>query len=136
MISAVAGLIYNHEDQLLMTYRAHDPAKGELDLPGGFVDLGEDAAMAMKREIMEELNLEVIQMDYYSSFPNEYMYGGLTYQTLDIIFTCRVATFETIKPADDVSGFVFIDPMKIPLERVGLSSIRNIIRGLQTNLQI
>jgi NAD+ diphosphatase len=133
MVAAVAGLIYNNEGQLLLVYRAHEPAKGELDLPGGFVDLGEDADIALKREIMEELNLEVVQMDYYASFPNEYPYGGHNYLTLDLVFYCKVNGFDTIKSADDVGGYIFMDPKQIPLDGVGLSSIRNIIRSLRSS---
>jgi NAD+ diphosphatase len=131
MVAAVAGLLYNDEGKLLLTYRANDPAKGELDLPGGFVDLGEDASEALKREIREELNLDIIQMEYYSSFPNEYLYGGMTYLSLDLVFNCKVSTFDCIHPADDVSGYTFIDPFKIQVDSIGLSSIKNIIRSLQ-----
>lgn len=131
MIAAVAALIYNDKGELLMTYRANDPAKGKLDLPGGFVDFGEDAASALKREIKEELDLEIVSSQYYASFPNEYLYGGMTYFTLDIIFKCEVASQESIKPADDVCGYTFLDPKGIPIERIGLQSIRNIIQRLK-----
>jgi NAD+ diphosphatase len=91
--ASVAGLIYNENGMLLMTYRSQEPAKGKLDLPGGFVDYGEDAMGALKREIKEELNLEVAEMDYYTSLPNEYLYGGLIYRTLDLFFTCKVNSY-------------------------------------------
>jgi len=131
MVAAVAALIYDDQNRLLLTYRANEPGKGELDLPGGFVDCGEDATLALQREIKEELNLDILQVDYYSSFPNEYLYGGFIYLTLDLVFNCKVASFDPIKPADDVSGFTFMDPQLIPVDEIGLSSIRNIIRSLQ-----
>ena len=133
MVAAVAGLIYDKDGRLLLTYRAHEPARGQLDLPGGFVDLGENAAAALKREIREELNLGIMQMDYYSSFPNEYLYGGLTYFTLDLVFTCRISSFDSIKPADDVSGYTFMEVLNIPVEEIGLPSIRKIIQSLQNS---
>ena len=130
MVAAVAGLIYDQQGKLLMTYRAHDPAKGKLDLPGGFVDQGEDAIIALRREIMEELNLVLSHTSYYATFPNEYLYGGITYYTLDIVFNCQVQSFEGIKPADDVSGYTFIDPFTISPDKIGLSSVRNIMNSL------
>ena len=48
MVAAVAALIYDNQGRLLLTYRANEPAKGELDLPGGFVDRGEDAASPIR----------------------------------------------------------------------------------------
>jgi NAD+ diphosphatase len=129
--AAVAGLIYDKESRLLMTYRSHDPAKGKLDLPGGFVDRDEDAFTALKREIREELNLEVMDMEYYASFPNEYLYGGLIYQTLDLVFTCKVNSLVSIKEADDVCGYTFMELPGIPIEEIGLQSVKNIIELLK-----
>ena len=36
--AAVAAFIMNERDELLVTIRAKEPAKGSCDLPGGFVD--------------------------------------------------------------------------------------------------
>ena len=131
MSAAVAALIYDTGGKLLLTYRAHEPGKGKLDLPGGFVDSGEDANTALIREIMEELNLEVTDSKYSSSYPNEYIYGGIIYFTLDLVFVCQVASFEAISPADDVNGFIFMEPKSINLEDIGLHSVKSIIRSLQ-----
>ena len=37
--SATVALILNEKDELLVCHRAKEPAKGTLDLPGGFIDL-------------------------------------------------------------------------------------------------
>ncbi|NVO18388.1 MAG: NUDIX domain-containing protein [Bacteroidetes bacterium] len=131
LVAAVAGLIYDDDGNLLLTYRANEPAKGELDLPGGFIDMGEDATEALFREIKEELNLDVISSEYYHSFPNEYIYGGITYFTLDLVFRCKVISFENIKAADDVAGYVFMPQQDINPDDIGLSSIKDIIISLQ-----
>jgi ADP-ribose pyrophosphatase YjhB (NUDIX family) len=52
-------LILQRESKVLMIRRKNDPFKGQLALPGGFVNEGETAEDAMRREAMEETSLQV-----------------------------------------------------------------------------
>lgn len=51
--AAVAAFITNSAGELLLTRRRSDPAKGTLDLPGGFCDMEESAEQAVMREVAE-----------------------------------------------------------------------------------
>lgn len=128
MGGAVAAIIRNDKNEILFTIRKHEPAAGKLDLPGGFVDLGETAENAVIREVFEELNLHITEMNFVGTFTNKYVYGGLEYQTLDLVFDCSVNSFATIKAADDVSGYVFRNPSSVNPDEIGLDSIKNIVR--------
>lgn len=55
---AVAAVILK-EGSVLLVKRANEPSKGEWSLPGGVVELGETAKQALRREIKEELSIEV-----------------------------------------------------------------------------
>ena len=128
---AVIALIRNAKDELLFTVRKFNPAKGTLDLPGGFIDLGETAEQAVVREVKEELNLEVVGLRFYGSFPNEYTYAGLTYFTIDLAFECEVESFENLFANDNVSDICFINPQQVNLQEIGLISVRKLIAQLQ-----
>jgi 8-oxo-dGTP diphosphatase len=54
----VGGLIHS-KGKVLMIKRRFDPNKGKWSLPGGLVELGEAPQEAAKREVREELGLEV-----------------------------------------------------------------------------
>ncbi len=126
--AAVVAFIEDTEGRILFTRRGRDPKKGTLDLPGGFVDLNETAEQALKREVKEELNLDMGEMHYFCSYPNTYLYGGIVYHTLDLTFRCSVIDLGPIRAGDDVGGYVFLSPGEIRIDDLGLDSIREIVR--------
>lgn len=85
--SAVA-VVLKYQNQILFTRRNQNPKWGKLDLPGGFVDANESAEDACKRELIEELGwaLDCKKLRYKASFPNDYLYNEISYQTLDLFF--------------------------------------------------
>ena len=52
-------VILQKGSKILMVRRVKDPFKGQLALPGGFINEGEAAEDAAKREAREEISLEV-----------------------------------------------------------------------------
>ncbi|MFA5956743.1 NUDIX domain-containing protein [Hyphomicrobium sp.] len=47
---------------VLMVRRKNPPFKGELALPGGFVEIGETVEGAARRELMEETGIEALSL--------------------------------------------------------------------------
>jgi mutator protein MutT len=125
--AAVAGIIENDKGEILLTVRGREPKKGTLDLPGGFVDPGETAEEALIREIKEELHIDVKIKKYFSTFCNEYLYGGLVYSTLDMVFTCHAEDFSGIKADEDVADFIFKSKADINIVDFGLTSIKKVM---------
>jgi len=54
-----ADIILQRDSKILMVRRKKDPFKGQLALPGGFINEGETAEEAARREAIEETSLEV-----------------------------------------------------------------------------
>lgn len=125
--AAVSCLIFNDQGKLLLARRAIDPAKGMLDLPGGFVEPMESAEAAVMREIKEELGVLVTNAEYLTSFPNEYIYSGFSVFTVDLAFICTVDDLSAIVPADDVSDVEFVFPTDVKMEEMCSISMANII---------
>ena len=55
--AANVAIIKNSEGEILVTLRKQEPAKGTLDLPGGFTEIGETSEEGVKREVMEETDM-------------------------------------------------------------------------------
>ncbi len=69
--AGVAVLIIR-SGRLLLARRGVEPAKGEWDTVGGFVDEHESAEEAVVRETKEETGLEVGNLEYLGSVPDHY----------------------------------------------------------------
>lgn len=122
--AAVVAVIENPKGELLVAVRAKDPAKGTLDLPGGFVDMYETAEEAVVREVREETLLKVVSTEYLFSIPNLYVYSGFEVQTVDLFFRCKINNFNDLNANDDVAQLQFVAREKLHPADFGLVSIR------------
>ena len=128
--AATAALVLNEKNQLLLVKRAKEPAKGKWDLPGGFIDSEESAEMALQRECVEEIGLEIESLNYLCSSPNIYHFGGLIYHTVDIFFTATANLSADIRPLDEVTHIAWFDLESIPLDDISFPSCRGAIERL------
>lgn len=120
--SATAAFIVRG-DSLLVARRGKEPAKGTLDLPGGFVDMDETAEQGMAREIMEETGLQALRMDYLFSIPNIYLYSGMEIHTLDMFYRVEVDPDATPHADDDAAELCWVPLNEVDPARFGLHSI-------------
>lgn len=123
--SANVAFILNKDGDLLVERRKNDPAKGTLDLPGGFADINETVEQGLMREVMEETGLEVTEVRYMFSKPNTYHYSGVDIPTLDLFFSCEVKDDSKVKANDDAAECMWIPLKEIKTELFGLNSVRN-----------
>ncbi|HMM01645.1 MAG: NUDIX domain-containing protein [Dysgonomonas sp.] len=129
--SSTIAIIINEDKELLVATRAHEPVKGTLDLPGGFVDMEETGEEAVAREVKEETGLDVDTVSYLFSIPNKYVYSGFEVQTLDLVYRCFVKNTENLKAEDDVAKLEFIKISELNPELFGLLSVKEVIKEIQ-----
>lgn len=133
--AATVAFILNEKEELLVCRRGKNPKKGTLDLPGGFVDMGETGEQGVEREIREETGLSVTSPIYLFSLPNTYLYSGFLVHTLDQFFLCRVLPGGNLQAMDDVEESFWMPLEQINPQEFGLDSVREgVIRFLKHNM--
>lgn len=129
--SSTIAIIINSNGELLVATRAHDPAKGTFDLPGGFVDMNETGEEAVIREVKEETGLHVSQAKYMFSIPNTYVYSGFEVHTLDLVYLCKVDDMRNMQAEDDVASLQFIKISELNPDLFGLRSVKEVIQEIK-----
>jgi len=105
----VDAVILYHQNSIVLIRRKHPPFKGELALPGGFVDIGETIEKACIREAYEEtnINIKLIKLIGVFSDPNRDPRG----HTVSIAFLCEPLSKTEIPLAKDDAQSLKIVPI-------------------------
>lgn len=128
---AAGAFVFDTGGRALFVRRAKEPAKGKLGLPGGFIDPGETAEGALRREVMEEVGLEVEGIQYFVSYPNLYLYREVTYPVVDLLFTCRAVAPDGAVPLDGVDAVVWRELATLDPDELAFPSMREGLRVLR-----
>jgi ADP-ribose pyrophosphatase YjhB (NUDIX family) len=133
---AAAVFIRRPDGKVLFIRRARDPGRGRLAPPGGFIDAGERAEDAVRREVREEVGLEIGWPSFLASFPNEYPYRDVIYPVLDFFFVAETASDQEARALDDVEDFVWRDPLsEVRVEDMAFPSMQSALALWQARLR-
>jgi 8-oxo-dGTP diphosphatase len=103
-------VIHRPDGRLLLSRRARDPFAGLWETPGGFVDLGEHPADAARREVREELGLELTLTGLVGMTTVRSSRGGW----LLVITYAGTVTGEPSPDPREVSDWAWFGPDDIP----------------------
>jgi len=121
----VAALVI-HDGTVLATRRAHEPAAGMLDLPGGFVDPNESAEAALARELGEELGWSTLPAlpRYLCTAPNTYLFAGVRYATCDVFYRLDLDRRPPVIGNEEVAGHKWVPLEALDIATFGFPSVR------------
>jgi 8-oxo-dGTP diphosphatase len=108
-MKVAAAALIEDQDKLLLLKRAHQPWKGEWNLPAGYAEVDEAPSMAVVREAREETGLEiepgVLAGDYF--FDDDPRGNGLL-----LVYQCEVVGGQLqISVESDAFGFFSADQL-------------------------
>ena len=97
------GFVVVKRGHVLLLTRGDEPKRGWLDLPGGFLEAGEDLARAARRELREETGLRVGPAELLGLYWDRYPLPGFgEFPTLSFYFAARWRAGEP-RAADDAA---------------------------------
>jgi ADP-ribose pyrophosphatase YjhB (NUDIX family) len=108
-----SAIVVDDDGRVLLARRAGDPGKGMWDLPGGFIEEGEDPVTTVHRELAEETGVEIELVEFLGGFADHYGDDGI--RTINLYWTARIVAGEP-SPSDDVAALEWFDPDDLPDE--------------------
>ena len=102
----VVGIVLNSQQQVLLVEHVFHPVI-PWGLPGGWVDQDEDPALAIKRELHEELGIIIKQVDLIILEKNKHRH-------LDIAYVCYALDDEVTKLSFELTDYGWFDLNNLP----------------------
>ena len=97
----VGGVVI-HRSRVLLIRRGTEPLKGEWSIPGGMLELGEELAQGVRRELREETGLDVEPLEIIAAFDRIMREGErVKYHYVIVDYVCRWKRGR-LRPASDV----------------------------------
>ena len=118
------AVLLTHGDRVLLSRRARGEYRGLWDVPGGYVEWGEDVRDAARRELLEETSLTVEIGPVFNVYSNFHNPESLT---VGVWFRGTVLS-GALTPGDDVEAldyfpFGALPPLAFPTDRLVLEEL-------------
>lgn len=122
----VGAIIYKDE-KVLLTKRSTEKLFGLWDVPGGFLDNGEDVVTGLRREVMEEVGVGVVVKKFINAEIEDDMDNILEDSHVAAIqFLCEIKKGEP-KAGDETSEVRWFAKEDIPWDEIAFVGVRSAI---------
>lgn len=105
----ISAIILNDKQEVLVTKRNFEPDKDTWEVPGGFVDKYETAEDAVRREVKEELGINILNPKYIFSLTCSYEIKDVSYDVLVMYFTCNYSGEFKLNSENSEYKFIGLD---------------------------
>ncbi len=131
---SAGGVVINELNQVLLIRRKRNPFKGTLDIPAGFCDGTETLEEALKREMKEEIGLDVKNYRYFKSYVGDYDFKGVIKRYLCAVFIVRVnSETDRIDAGDDAESLKFYDLTEIQEDEIKFESTKQVLNDIKSD---
>lgn len=127
-----AVIIENEKREFLLVKRKMEPRAGTWDLPGGFLKPGENFFNSVKREVKEELHVEIEVIKITGIYEDAYLFQGILNPTLCITVEAKILS-GNLRADDDAEEYRYFprdEVLKLDLSFKGIrKSLEDYILG-------
>ncbi len=129
-IVGVGGVVV-HRQRVLLIRRGREPLKGQWSIPGGVVELGEELAEAVRRELKEETGLVVEPLAVIAVLDRiERVRRRVKYHYVIIDYACRLK-LGRLRPASDVVDARWVRREELPQYHLTPLALSVVLRSLE-----
>jgi len=113
IVTSVVAVIIDEQERVLLTRRSIPPFKNMWVMPGGKIDLGEPIMTALKREVNEEVGLEVDVGSLIDVFEHVTP-GEENCHYIILFYRCSPVHYDLIHNPDEVAEVTWVPRMELP----------------------
>jgi len=125
-----AGIVItNEKNEVLLVKRAIEPHFGKWDVPGGFLENGEELVDGAIREAKEELGVEIKPVEILTIFNDKYGYEEGDFYTFNVFLKCKIEKGEIMLDAEN-SQFAWFSRESIPWDELAFMNTEVAIKTL------
>jgi len=129
-IVGVGGVVV-YRGRVLLIRRGSEPLKGAWSIPGGLLELGEELAEGVRRELKEETGLDVKPLEVLAVFDRVFREGPrVRYHYVIVDYACRLKGGR-LRAASDVLDARWVRREDLPQYHLSEKAISVLFQGFE-----